>query len=116
MEKTIKSVMERTIVSSELLNENSLLVVSQYGKVPFLEASVVYVENEAIHEDIIGKVEDSTIIEYNDNMVAVRRKQDEPGVRSLITVYDLEYHSFVENDFLEEVYNSDKDGIKQLIK
>lgn len=117
MEKTIKAVMERTVVSSELLNENSLLIVSEYkGKYCYQEASIVYVDHDAIHEDTIGVLSEISRIEYNENIVAVHGQSSDSSNMQLVSVYDLERHIFEEKPFIAMLYDAEKNSVKQLLK
>lgn len=103
MEKNIKEVMQRQILSTELLNDNALLVLSKKTNFPYTMLSVCYVDEEknSLVEDRICCYEDASSIEYNDRMVAVNYPNGNPR-----QIYDLEHKEFVTGDFLSIVYNS----------
>lgn len=105
MKKTIKAEMERTFISSEFLNENSLLVMSKEEKDEYPTLSVRYVERDTIKEDRIATLLPTISVQHNDSVIGVfitcPSRTD-----ALITVYDLDDHTYVENDFLRTVYDS----------
>lgn len=104
MEKNIKEAMQRQILSTELLNDNALLVLSKKPNFPYTTLSVCYIEEEknALVEDRICFYEDASSVEYNDRMVAVTY----PNGTKPRQIYDLEHKEFVTGDFLTVVYNS----------
>ncbi len=109
----------RTILSSELLNENTLLVVSKNDdQNPMV--SVCYMEKDRLKEDLITSLDERTSIEQNDRMVAVFKEVTCLGIpRPMISkIYDLRYHKFVGEDMLNTVYKirtKDDPKIKQLV-
>ena len=105
MEKTIKEAMQRQILSTELLNDNALLVFSKKTALNFQYdvLSVCYVDEtkDAIIEDEICQYNENLRVEYNDRMVAVFI----PDLFTPTKVYDLEHKDFVTGDFLSTVYD-----------
>lgn len=113
MEKTIKKELDKEILNSELLNDNSLIVVSKEENKEYPTVAIRYIENDSIKEDRIATLLPNIMIQHNDNIVAVFiTKKDEED--TLITVYDLDYHTYVENDFLKTVYNEKVDKSKPM--
>lgn len=104
MEKNIKEAMQRQILSTELLNDNALLVLSKKRHFPYTILSVCYIEEgkNSLVEDRICLYENASRIEYNDRMVAVFSLD----VTKPFQVYDLEHKEFATGDFLTTVYNS----------
>lgn len=109
----------RTILSSELLNENTLLVVSkEKDKDPAV--SVCYMDKEQLKEDIITELDERTSIERTERIIAVFKEVTCLGIpRPLIsTIYDLRYHKFVGQDMLNAVYKirtREEPKVKQLV-
>ena len=105
MAKTIKDAMAQIILEKQLLNDNALLVIKKRTPHEHSVVSVCYVEGNSIKEDNIASLFPTTTIRYNERVLGVFIP-NEVGEKSnlLITVYDLERHEFVENDFLNAVY------------
>ena len=119
MEKTIKAEMKRKIICSELLNENSLLVVSKGENDANPILSVRYVEQDVIKEDEIASFIPTMLFQYNERVIGVfvQNATDEIN-NSLDIVYDLEKHALVEHDLQNSVYYSraNEDKPMQYIK
>lgn len=117
--KTKISKDNRTILSSELLNENTLLVVSKKeDQKPTV--SVCYMQEDKLKEDIITSLDERTSLEQNDRMVAVFKDVTCLGIKRpmLGVIYDLRYHKFVGSDMLDTVYKirtKEDPKVKQLV-
>ena len=71
MEKTIKGELERNIISSELLNDNSLLITSSDENDEYPTVSVRYIDKDVIKEDRIATLLPTIAIQHNESMIAV---------------------------------------------
>ena len=106
MEKTIKEELGRKTMSSQLLNENSLLVVSKSISDPIPVASVRYIEDDCIKESGIAHLIPGTIVRYNEKILGTFIPNYSGNGETLTTAYNLETHEFVENDLLKTIYYS----------
>ena len=118
MRETIKAEMERKISSTQLLNSNALLVISQEENEEYPLVSVRYVDKDSIRETPIARLNPITTVRHNDKMIAVFTEGGKFLKKPhLTTVFDLECHEFVGNDFLRMVYDMKKERgamVKQL--
>lgn len=109
----------RTVLSSELLNENTLLVVSkEKDKNP--KVSVCYINKKQLKEDVIAELDERTSIERTERIVAVFKEVTCLGIPRLgiSTIYDFRYHKFVGQDMLNTVYKirtREDQKVKQLV-
>lgn len=102
-----------TILSTEYLNENSILVVSKSPSDEYNTVSVRYLEDEETKEDRIAFMKEDISIEYNERMVAVFKK---PAQRfrkpKLVAVYDATRHEFGSEEMLRlDYYSLSYEGI-----
>ena len=120
MEKTIKAELEREIISTELLSENALLVVSKNKNENIPVVSVCYVEDSSIKEAKVAELTEKVEIEYNERIVAVFNQITCLGIprRGIVSLFDLKYNEFVNTDFLRIAYNTRTnhgEEVKQLV-
>ena len=122
MEKE-RSKNNRTIISSELLSDNTLLLISRENEGNTL-VSICYMANEYskkfLKEDLIAKLDGKTFIKRNDQMIAVFKETNYLGIKIqfISKVYDLSYHKFVGEDMLNAIYDirtKDDPKVKQLL-
>lgn len=110
---------DRTILSSELLTGNSLLVISKKDdNKPFI--SICYEEKDELKEDTISELDERTTIERTDRIIAVFKEVTCLGIpRPMLSkIYDLHYHKFVRSDMLHTVYKirtKENPKVKQLL-
>ena len=110
---------DRTILSSELLTENSLLVISKKGdNKPSI--SICYEEKDELKEDTISELDERTTVERTDRIIAVFKEVTCLGIpRPMLSkIYDLHYHKFVRDDMLHTVYKlrtKENPKVKQLL-
>lgn len=109
-----------TVLSTEYLNENSILVVCNDPKEEYHTVSVRYLEDDKTREDRIALMRDDISIEYNERMVAVFKKSAQRFRKpKLIAVYDAIRHEFGSDEMLRlDYYAFSCEGInvKQLNK
>lgn len=110
---------DRTILSSELLTENSLLVISKKDdNKPSI--SICYEEKDELKEDTISELDERTTVERTDRIIAVFKEVTCLGIpRPMLSkIYDLHYHKFVRSDMLHTVYKirtKENPKVKQLL-
>ena len=110
---------DRTILSSELLTENSLLVISKKDdNKPSI--SICYEEKDELKEDTISELDERTTVEKTDRIIAVFKEVTCLGIpRPMLSkIYDLHYHKFVRSDMLHTVYKirtKENPKVKQLL-
>lgn len=105
---------QKTVLYSELLNENSLLVISKEDIDEYPCLSIHYEYNELIYEVFIASLTPEVAVQYNDKVVAIFINNNQSVRRqNLSTLYDLEHHEFVENHFIHLYYDVEtKNGAK----
>ena len=109
----------RTILSSELLTENSLLVISKkFDNSPVV--SICYEEKDELKEDIISEFDEKTTVEKTERIIAIFKEVTCLGIpRPMLSkIYDLHYHKFVRDDMLHTVYKlrtKENPKVKQLL-
>lgn len=109
----------RTILSSELLTENSLLVISKKSdNSPVV--SICYEEKDELKEDIISEFDEKTTVEKTERIIAIFKEVTCLGIpRPMLSkIYDLHYHKFVRDDMLHTVYKlrtKENPKVKQLL-
>ena len=109
----------RTILSSELLTENSLLVISKKSdNSPVV--SICYEEKDELKEDIISEFDEKTTVEKTERIIAIFKEVTCLGIpRPMLSkIYDLHYHKFVRDDMLHTVYKlrtKENTKVKQLL-
>ena len=109
----------RTILSSELLTENSLLVISKKSdNSPVV--SICYEEKDELKEDIISEFDEKTTVEKTERIIAIFKEVTCLGIpRPMLSkIYDLHYHKFVRSDMLHTVYKirtKENPKVKQLL-
>ena len=109
----------RTILSSELLTENSLLVISKKSdNSPVI--SICYEEKDELKEDMISEFDERTTVEKTDRIIAIFKEVTCLGIpRPMLSkIYDLHYHKFVRSDMLQTVYKlrtKENPKVKQLL-
>ena len=109
----------RTILSSELLTENSLLVISKKSdNSPVI--SICYEEKDELKEDMISEFDEKTTVEKTDRIIAIFKEVTCLGIpRPMLSkIYDLHYHKFVRSDMLHTVYKirtKENPKVKQLL-
>ena len=110
---------DRTILSSELLTENSLLVISKKDdNKPSI--SICYEEKDELKEDTISELDERTTVERTNRIIAVFKEVTCLGIpRPMLSkIYDLHYHKFVRSDMLQTVYKlrtKENPKVKQLL-
>lgn len=110
---------DRTILSSELLTENSLLVISKKDdNKPSI--SICYEEKDELKEDTISELDERTTVERTNRIIAVFKEVTCLGIpRPMLSkIYDLHYHKFVRSDMLHTVYKirtKENPKVKQLL-
>ena len=109
----------RTILSSELLTENSLLVISKKSD-NSPAVSICYEEKDELKEDIISEFDEKTTVEKTERIIAIFKEVTWLGIpRPMLSkIYDLHYHKFVRDDMLHTVYKlrtKENPKVKQLL-
>ena len=109
----------RTILSSELLTENSLLVISKKSD-NSPAVSICYEEKDELKEDIISEFDEKTTVEKTERIIAIFKEVTCLGIpRPMLSkIYDLHYHKFVRSDMLHTVYKirtKENPKVKQLL-
>ena len=109
----------RTILSSELLTENSLLVISKKSD-NSPAVSICYEEKDELKEDIISEFDEKTTVEKTERIIAIFKEVTCLGIpRPMLSkIYDLHYHKFVRDDMLHTVYKlrtKENPKVKQLL-
>ena len=110
---------DRIILSSELLTENSLLVISKKDdNKPSI--SICYEEKDELKEDTISELDERTTVERTNRIIAVFKEVTCLGIpRPMLSkIYDLHYHKFVRSDMLHTVYKirtKENPKVKQLL-
>ena len=110
---------DRTILSSELLTENSLLVISKKDDNKS-SISICYEEKDELKEDTISELDERTTVERTNRIIAVFKEVTCLGIPRpvLSKIYDLHYHKFVRSDMLHTVYKirtKENPKVKQLL-
>ena len=96
MESTDKTDIDRQIISSELLNENSLLVISKSEEDEYPKAQLTYEKYGEVHTKTLARLTPDVKIEHNDKMIAIFQKKGKVLKRHrLVSVYDLSIQDFV---------------------
>ncbi len=103
MEKKINNNIE-SLVNAVLLDKDTVLFEKQeQGKNP--TAVVRYSSQGEFYEDKIAPMNEDTIIEYNELMVAVFKSSGKRIKRpKLVTVYDVKRHEFSPSELLKLDY------------
>ena len=106
------------ILSTEILDSKTLLVVSKNEEETYPIVSVKYMLEDKPHETPIATLTPETIVRYNDQMVAVFLPKGKVIKKpTLVTVYSVARHDFVGNDLLRmdyEVLSTTGVKVKQL--
>ena len=110
MEKTIKDDLNREIVYSKLINDNTLL--EYYVKDDKFYITVRFIEGSSIREHYLkvlpvdATLEDfSQMINFNEDNTAIAIFDKTDDGYQLHGVYDTEEHSYEASDFIDIVYN-----------
>ena len=121
MEKDIKKDSNRSILNSFYINDNTLLEYEINGEEVLF--NVRFVENRAIHEHILGKVNIveffehlDDIIQLNEDHSAIAFYQKDGDEYRLFRLYDTKEHLFALDDFMEEEYQKYFEKKKRYIK
>ena len=117
--KTIeKTTSKIKTISTELLNEISLLVVSANESDEYHTASVHYENNDEIIEKKLAILTPETMLEHNDKIIAIFKKTGKVIKKNkLVAVYDLTNQEFVSRSDMYLHYEANKQEgsfVKQL--
>ena len=122
MEKTIKDDLNRTVVYSKLLDDNTLLEYSLKDDMFYI--TIRYIEMNAIREQFLKVLKKDEVVDIGETVefskdgtaIAIFNKTDD-GYQ-LRGVYDLEEHTYEISDFMDIAYDKkfDKKLNKRLIK
>lgn len=109
MKTTDKTDIERKIISTEFLNENTLLVISKADEEEYPRVSVRYEKYGEVHSKVLAVLKPEVKIEHNDQMVALFYKQGKMLKRhKLVSVYDTQIHEFVGTSNMHLHYDCSK--------
>jgi len=121
MEKDIKKDSNRSILNSFYINDNTLLEYEINGEEVLF--NIRFVENRAIHEHILGKVNIVEFFEHLDDIIhlnedhsAIAFYQKDGDEYRLFRLYDTKEHLFALDDFMEEEYQKYFEKKKRYIK
>lgn len=110
----------RTEISTEILDFNTLLVVSKREDEEYPLVSVKYMDNDKPRETFIARLTPDTLLEYNDRMVAVSLPSGRVFKRRRVeTIYDVKKHDFISREVLNLTYSAltyEGSKVKQLDK
>ena len=95
----------RKIIKTDLLDEQTLLVVSKKDTEEYPTISVKYMENNTPKETDIAKLTPDAIIHYNEQMVAVFYPSGRVFKKNRIaTIYDVKRHDFASSELMQLNY------------
>ena len=121
MEKDIKKDSNRSVLNSFYINDNTLLEYEINGEEVLF--NIRFVENRAIHEHILGKVNIVEFVEHIDDIIqlnedhsAIAFYQKDGDEYRLFRLYDTKEHLFALDDFMEEEYQKYFEKKKRCIK
>ena len=104
-----KTDIERKVISTELLNENTLLVISKADEEEFPRVSIKYEKyNEVRSKDLVTLTPDVKV-EHNDQMIAIFCKEGKVLKKyKLASVYDIRIHEYVGTSNMHLHYEASK--------
>lgn len=109
MKTTEEYEIERNILSSELLNETSLLIISQGDNEEYPSVSLRYEKYGEVREKVFAQLTPDVRVEHNDQMIAIFHKKGKGLKRfKLVSVYDMTIHEFVGTSNMHLHYEATK--------
>ncbi len=95
----------RKIIKTDLLDEQTILVISKADTEEYPTVSVKYIENNQSQETDIATLTPDAMIHYNEQMVAVFYPSGRVFRKKRIsTIYDVKRHDFAGTDFMQLNY------------
>ena len=96
----------RKIIKTDLLDEQTLLVIRKADTEEYPTVSVKYMENNQSQETDIATLTPDAMIHYNEQMVAVFYPSGRLFKKNLIsTIYDVKRHDFASNELMQLNYD-----------
>ncbi len=117
--KTKEAELNRITISTNILDNRTLLFMTQTEGEIYPRLSVKYIERDELIETKLGQLTPDTTVEYNDLMVAIfKPKKSIFKRRELQTLYDVARHEFVSREFMALDYGSFtlRSGVKKLVR
>lgn len=97
----------RKIIKTELLDEQTLLVVSKSDTEEYPTVSVKYMEDNQPKETDIAQLTPDAMIHYNEQMVAVLYPSGRVFKKKRIsTIYDVKRHDFASSELMQLSYEA----------
>ena len=109
MKTTEESEKDRNILSSELLNENTLLVISKADEEEFPRVSIKYEKYDEVRSKDLVTLTPDVKVEHNDQMIAIFCKEGKVLKKyKLASVYDIRIHEYVGTSNMHLHYEATK--------
>ena len=96
MNISTENYVKKNIISTEFLNEKTLLITSQNDGEEYPLLSINYEKYNEVHTKELVRVSPDIKIKYNEKMIAIFKRSGRFVPRyKLITVYDAENHEYI---------------------
>ena len=96
MNISTENCVKRNIISTEFLNDTTLLVISQNEGEEYPLLSINYEKYNEVHTKELARISPDIKIKYNEKMIAIFDKSGRFVPRyKLMTVYDTENHEYI---------------------
>ena len=104
-----KSDIERKVISTELLNENTLLVISKADEEEFPRVSIKYEKYDEVRSKDLVTLTPDVKVEHNDQMIAIFYKEGKIlKQHKLVSVYDIRIHEYIGTSNMHLHYEASK--------